>query len=103
MPISEKCSKIVCILKFYKKPVLPSIALLERTSQSLATVWRKDFIPKQYSTFPANYKCLFFSRRSMKIIYGNRIPVNTASMSDVPVALSVSSLISQNMAPPSAC
>ena len=44
-----------------------------------------------------------FSGRSMKIIYGNRIPANTASMSDVPVALSVSSLISQNMAPPSDC
>ena len=44
-----------------------------------------------------------FSGRSMKIIYGRRIPVNTASMSDVPVELSVSSLISQNMAPPSDC
>ncbi len=36
-------------------------------------------------------------------VYGNRMPANTASMSDVPVALSVSSLISQNIAPPSAC
>ena len=105
MLISEKCSEIYFAFShFIKKPVFESISgfIAQTNAFQLVGGWIS------YTQTALNFSVTSqmpnpFIKVESKYVYGNRMPANTASMSDVPVALSVSSLISQNMAPPSAC
>ena len=104
MLISEKCSEIYFAFShFIKKPVFESISgfIAQTNAFQLVGGWIS------YTQTALNFSGTSqmpnpFIKVESNYVYGNRIPANTVSISDVPVALSVSSLISQNMAPPSA-